>query len=284
MVALWRRRRPPAWAQLTLLLCSAYFCCEEAAAATSPAGALGESGDRKPDRLCRDPQRITARYAARRLRLRGTQSEEQGDSAITGTLMRTQCSRAGQASDWVHDRDVKWSKIAILKEIADRALFHGEGRAYREDPRFAVLVPPSCRVATGSAVAGLPGRRRCRPATLSARLVASLAPRVPNPGGVGGRGGSPGVAVRRGRRGFRGEHRRGVRDTRKRLSCWSAGGQLVSRTRVPSTACGMSSRRWTSCCARTTLRSRIGIAASGAFNTLRPFTTHTGRFHPTPHV
>ena len=42
----------------------------------------------------------------------------------------------------MHDRDVKWSKIAILKEIADRALFHGEGRAYREDPRFAVLVPP----------------------------------------------------------------------------------------------------------------------------------------------
>lgn len=98
-VALWRRRRPPAWSPLTLLLCSAYLCCEEAAAATSPAEVLlvSQATENLTD-YAEITQRINARYAARHAYgFVGAQSEEQGDSAITGTLMRTQCSRAGRS-------------------------------------------------------------------------------------------------------------------------------------------------------------------------------------------
>ena len=97
--ALRRRRRPPAWAPFTLLLCSAYLCCEEAAAATSPAEVLlvSQATENLTD-YAEITQRINARYAARHAYgFVGTQSEEQGDSAITGTLMRTQRSCAGRS-------------------------------------------------------------------------------------------------------------------------------------------------------------------------------------------
>ena len=186
----------------------------------------------------------------------------------------------GEASDWVHDRDVKWSKIAILKEIADRALFHGEGRAYREDPRFAVLVPPK-----------LPSGDRARRLLvfLDADAAVSNFERTfewqalhresKNPGGgwagaeevlallcAEGDGGSvanTGVIVAR-----------DTPETVELLERWWAVGVTHPSTlyglRHEQSALDVLLRE------NPALRSRIGIAASGAFNTAPPFyRTHT---------